>query len=449
MSCVPPTRRAASARCGSCVVARDRVLELAHPAAERAADLRQPLRRRRAAGRRAAGGCSLGSRSSSGMRRKRSSVWPHARGRKTVAHAKKPLAEQVVVVTGASAGLGRAIAPAGGGSRARSVVVAARGGDALDATRRELEALGRRGDRGARPTSRRSTTCHRVVEQAVDRFGRIDTYCRERDGHRLRRRRASSSPTSCGACSTSTSSAPVYGYWASLPHLTESRGTFVHVSSALAYRGIPLQAAYCSSKAAAARLLRVRARRASRSTGSRSTSRSSCPAAINTPQFDRGAPVDRQAAAAGAADLPAGAVRRGRAALLRAPDPRAAGRLGRAEAPLGPEALAARRRPRAAAERLERPAHGRGQAGRLARQPLRAAARRPRRPRPLRRRSRANAHALDVAAPAPRGSSVPRPSGVAAWLRMGVDELADWAELGSECPHSAGRSHNHYGNCWS
>ena len=42
----------------------------------------------------------------------------------------------------------------------------------------------------------------------------------------------------------------VHAYWASLPHLTESRGTFVHVSSALAYRGIPLQAAYCSAKAA-------------------------------------------------------------------------------------------------------------------------------------------------------------------------------------------------------
>src|SRR5205814_6197548 len=42
-----------------------------------------------------------------------------------------------------------------------------------------------------------------------------------------------------------------YGYWAALPALKESRGTFLHVSSALAYRGIPLQAAYCSSKAAA------------------------------------------------------------------------------------------------------------------------------------------------------------------------------------------------------
>ena len=61
------------------------------------------------------------------------------------------------------------------------------------------------------------------------------------------------------------------------------------------------------------------------------------------------APAHRLPAAAGAADLPAGAVREGRPPLLRAPDPRASGQLGRAEAPLGPEALAARRRPDAAA----------------------------------------------------------------------------------------------------
>src|ERR687886_593462 len=120
---------------------------------------------------------------------------------------KKPLAEQVVVVTGASSGLGRAIARLAG-------------------------------ERGAR-----------VVEQAIDRFGRIDTYCAnaivtvyaeaERlEAEELRR------------VLDVNFFGMVYGFWAALPHLKESKGTFLHVSSALAYRGIPLQAAYCSSKAA-------------------------------------------------------------------------------------------------------------------------------------------------------------------------------------------------------
>ena len=42
-----------------------------------------------------------------------------------------------------------------------------------------------------------------------------------------------------------------HAYRAALPHLKASRGTFIDVNSGLAYRGIPLQAAYCASKAAA------------------------------------------------------------------------------------------------------------------------------------------------------------------------------------------------------
>src|SRR5215468_5696230 len=54
-----------------------------------------------------------------------------------------------------------------------------------------------------------------------------------------------------------------------------------------------------------------------------------------------GAPEDWLAAAAGAANLRAGAVRRCRAALLRAADPGAARRVGRPEAALGAAALTA------------------------------------------------------------------------------------------------------------
>src|SRR3989442_211877 len=42
----------------------------------------------------------------------------------------------------------------------------------------------------------------------------------------------------------------LYGFWAPLPHLRDSQGTFVQFASALSYRGIPFQAAYCSTKAA-------------------------------------------------------------------------------------------------------------------------------------------------------------------------------------------------------
>src|SRR5919199_3784376 len=88
---------------------------------------------------------------------------------------KKPLSEQVVVVTGASSGLGRAIARLAGESGAK-VVVTARSAEALDNAVAEIEASG--SEALAVPADHAvQDEVARVVEQAIDRFGRIDTYC--------------------------------------------------------------------------------------------------------------------------------------------------------------------------------------------------------------------------------------------------------------------------------
>src|SRR5204863_328960 len=85
-------------------------------------------------------------------------------GRKLSDMAKKPLGEQVVVVTGASAGLGRAIARVAAARGAR-VVVAARG-DGVDAAVAELgaNAVGVQADVAS------LDDCQRIVEAAVDTF---------------------------------------------------------------------------------------------------------------------------------------------------------------------------------------------------------------------------------------------------------------------------------------
>jgi NAD(P)-dependent dehydrogenase (short-subunit alcohol dehydrogenase family) len=73
---------------------------------------------------------------------------------------------------------------------------------------------------------------------------------------------------------------------AALPHLRASRGTFVDVNSALAYRGIPLQAAYCASKAAGRALFEsARLEQEKHRTGVDISL--VLPGAANTPQFDR------------------------------------------------------------------------------------------------------------------------------------------------------------------
>jgi NAD(P)-dependent dehydrogenase (short-subunit alcohol dehydrogenase family) len=196
---------------------------------------------------------------------------------------KKPLSEQVVVVVGASSGIGRATAREAGRRGAR-VVAAARNEEALANAAAEIEGLGSEALAVPVETSE-FRTLEDLCAQAVERFGRIDTFvaaamvtvyaevekldedelARVLDVNFLGRVRA---------------------FRAALPHLRESGGTFVDVNSALAYRGIPLQAAYCASKAAA-RAFFESARVELERDGADVAVSLVLPGAVNTPQFDR------------------------------------------------------------------------------------------------------------------------------------------------------------------
>jgi NAD(P)-dependent dehydrogenase (short-subunit alcohol dehydrogenase family) len=199
---------------------------------------------------------------------------------------KKPLDQQVIVVTGASSGLGRAVARLAG-RRGAKVVVTARTSEALDACAREIEAFG--SEALAVPADCTVLDeVEQVVEQAVDRFGRIDTYVANAivtvyaETYRY-------GPDELRRIMDVNFFGQVYGYWAALPHLRESKGTFLSVQSALAYRGIPLQGGYCASKAALRNFFES-ARVELMKDNSGVDISVVHPGAINTPQFDR----DRQ-----------------------------------------------------------------------------------------------------------------------------------------------------------
>lgn len=197
---------------------------------------------------------------------------------------KRPLADQVVVISGASSGIGRATARAAA-ERGAKVVVSARNGEALDAAVREIEA---RGGEGLAVTGDATSVvdAESLCARAAERFGRIDTFVaavmvtvysevEQLDPDELRR------------VLDVNFLGRAHAYRAALPHLKASRGTFVDVNSGLAYRGIPLQAAYCASKAAGrayfeAARVELEQQRAGVDL---------ClilPGGINTPQFDRG-----------------------------------------------------------------------------------------------------------------------------------------------------------------
>src|SRR5690349_14249623 len=153
---------------------------------------------------------------------------------------------QVVAITGASAGVGRATARAFG-REGYAVGLLARGRDGLDAAAREIEEAG--GRALVLPTD---VADPEQVEKAAgaieDAFGPIDVWVNnamtsvfarfwEIEADEYRR---ATEVTYLGV---------VNGTRAALRRmLPRDRGTIVQVGSALAYRGIPLQSAYCGAK---------------------------------------------------------------------------------------------------------------------------------------------------------------------------------------------------------
>jgi NAD(P)-dependent dehydrogenase (short-subunit alcohol dehydrogenase family) len=154
--------------------------------------------------------------------------------------------KQTVVITGASAGVGRATARAFARQGA-DIGLLARGVDGLEAARREVEAVG-----GRALTLPADVADADQVESAAQRIerelGPIDVWVNNamvsvfspvRQLH----------PDEVKRVTDVTYLGVVYGTLAALKRmLPRDRGAIVQVGSGLAYRGIPLQAAYCGAK---------------------------------------------------------------------------------------------------------------------------------------------------------------------------------------------------------
>ncbi len=153
---------------------------------------------------------------------------------------------EVVVVTGASAGVGRATAVEFARNGARLGLIA-RGRDGLEGCRRDVESQG--GEALVLPTDVSDAAAVEACAASVEeRFGPIDVWVNN----------AMASVFSPVAEMTAaefrrvtevTYLGVVHGTLAALQRmLPRDSGAIVQVGSALAYRGIPLQAAYCAAK---------------------------------------------------------------------------------------------------------------------------------------------------------------------------------------------------------
>jgi len=153
---------------------------------------------------------------------------------------------ETVVITGASAGVGRATAREFARHGA-SVGLIARGEDGLEGARRDVEELG--GKALVLPVDVADAAQVEAAAERVEReLGPIDIWVNNAMTSVFAPIKEMT-PEEFHRVTEVTYLGCVYGSLAALKRmLPRDHGTIVHVGSALAYRSIPLQAAYCASK---------------------------------------------------------------------------------------------------------------------------------------------------------------------------------------------------------
>src|SRR5258705_7933056 len=152
----------------------------------------------------------------------------------------------VIVVTGASAGLGRAIARAFG-ARGDRVALVARGRAGLEGAAAEVRAAG--GQALAIPCDVSDADAVEAAAVRVeDELGPIDVWVNNAMTAVLAEV-VETPPEEFRRVTEVTYLGSVHGAQAALRRmLGRDRGTIIQVGSALAFRGIPLQATYCGAK---------------------------------------------------------------------------------------------------------------------------------------------------------------------------------------------------------
>jgi NAD(P)-dependent dehydrogenase (short-subunit alcohol dehydrogenase family) len=161
-------------------------------------------------------------------------------------HAEKPYAGKTVVVTGASAGIGRATAELFGAKGAR-VALIARGEDGLRGAADAVDYAG--GTALALPVDVADfEAVDRAAERAESELGPIDVWVNVAFTS-VFAPFTKITPAEFRRVTEVTYLGYVHGTMAALRRMVpRDRGTIVQVGSALGYRSIPLQSAYCGAK---------------------------------------------------------------------------------------------------------------------------------------------------------------------------------------------------------
>ena len=263
---------------------------------------------------------------------------------------------ETVVVTGAAAGVGRAAARAFG-ERGCRVALLARGEDGLRAAAGEIESAG--GRALVLPCDVADPEAVEAAAGAVEEaFGAIDIWVNVAMAtifgpvHRI-------TPAEFRRATEVSYLGFVYGTMAALKRMRpRNRGTIVQVGSALSYRAVPLQSAYCGAKFAIRGFTQslhseIAARRR------RHPSDDGANAGAEYAAIHLGAQQDGAAAAAGAADFPARGGGPGDHLCGLFPTARGMGRMAQRQSHPRDQGRARPAKPVSCFPRIHRPADGR------------------------------------------------------------------------------------------
>ncbi|CCH01481.1 short-chain dehydrogenase/reductase SDR [Fibrella aestuarina BUZ 2] len=153
--------------------------------------------------------------------------------------------QKVVVITGASSGIGQALAFAFGRTGA-AIVFCGRKADALQTTAQALSAAGITNLPIVADVSVEADM-QRLMADAVGRFGRIDVLINNA-GISMRAMFAETDPDVLRKLMDINFMGTVYATRYALPHIQQTKGSIVGISSIAGYRGLPVRTGYSASK---------------------------------------------------------------------------------------------------------------------------------------------------------------------------------------------------------
>jgi short-subunit dehydrogenase len=157
----------------------------------------------------------------------------------------KPMDQQVIVITGASSGIGRATAEMAAKQGAK-VVLAARSGQTLREIAREIAASGGEATAVECDVADRAQV-ERVASEAIQRFGRIDTWVNDA-GVAIYGRLDEVTEADSRRLFDTNFWGVVNGSLAALPHLRKEGGALINVGSEVSEAAVPMLGMYVASK---------------------------------------------------------------------------------------------------------------------------------------------------------------------------------------------------------